>query len=358
MKRRTAIGSAVVALLAIAGGGLAVSGFADADGGKGSSDRRDAGLPPATADVERGDLSSASQADGTLGYNKERKVNAGGAGILTWSAGSGDTISRDGRLYEVNGVPVRLMYGTEPMYRSLKPGDKGKDVRQLEENLTALGYGSGLAVDDTYTDGTAAAVKRWQKAHDRKQTGRVGPDQIAFSPGSVRVKSADSAVGDQVAPGKPVLATTGSERVVRFSLEVADAKLAKAGTKVTVDLPDGSTAEGRVSSVGRTAKPEGDDPADKTPKIPLTVTFDDPGKVDGFDQSPVTVNLTGETKENVLSVPVNALLALPGGGYGVQVVEHGKARQVPVKLGMFGQGRVEVSGGGLRAGMKVGVPKV
>ncbi|MGH4029638.1 efflux RND transporter periplasmic adaptor subunit [Actinomycetota bacterium Odt1-20B] len=358
MKRRTAIGSAVVALLAIAGGGLAVSGFADAGGGKGSSDRRDAGLPPATADVERGDLSSASQADGTLGYNKERKVNAGGAGILTWSAGSGDTISRDGRLYEVNGVPVRLMYGTEPMYRSLKPGDKGKDVRQLEENLSALGYGSGLAVDDTYTDGTAAAVKRWQKAHDRKQTGRVGPEQIAFSPGSVRVKSADSAVGDQVAPGKPVLSTTGSERVVRFSLEVADAKLAKAGTKVTVDLPDGSTAEGRVSSVGRTAKPGGDDPSDKTPKIPLTVTFDDPGKVDGFDQSPVTVNLTGETKENVLSVPVNALLALPGGGYGVQVVEHGKARQVEVRLGMFGQGRVEVSGGGLRAGMKVGVPKV
>lgn len=355
MRRRTAVVATVVALLAITGGGVAVTALAD--NGKDKSVSRDAGLPPATAPVERGDLSSGTQTDGTLGYAKERKINAGTTGTLTWSPGSGSTIERDGRLYEVNGVPVRLMYGTEPMYRTLKTGDEGNDVRQLEENLQALGYGAGLAVDDAYTDGTAAAVKQWQKAHERKQTGRVGPDQIAFSPGGVRVKSTESAVGDQVAPGKPVLSTTGSERVVRFQLDVAEGKLAKVGTKVTVDLPDGSTAKGKVASVGKTAKP-GDDPNDKTPKIPVTVSFDDPGKVDGFDQSPVTVNLTGETREDVLSVPVNALLALPGGGYGVQVVENGRARQVKVELGMFGQGRVEVTGGGLKDGMKVGVPKI
>lgn len=355
MRRRTAVVATVVALLAITGGGVAVTALAD--NGKDGSTHQEAGLPPATAPVERGDLSSGTQADGTLGYAKERKVNAGATGTLTWCTGSGSTVRRDGRLYEVNGVPVRLMYGTEPMYRTLKTGDEGNDVRQLEENLQALGYGTGLAVDDEYTAGTAAAVKQWQKAHERKQTGRVGPEQIAFSPGAVRVKSTGSAVGDQVAPGKPVLSTTGSERVVRFQLDVAEGKLAKVGTKVTVDLPDGSTAKGKVASVGKTAKP-GDDPADKTPKIPVTVSFDDPGKVDGFDQSPVTVNLTGETREDVLSVPVNALLALPGGGYGVQVVENGRVRQVKLELGMFGQGRVEVTGGGLKDGMKVGVPKI
>lgn len=355
MRRRTAVVATVVALLAITGGGVAVTALAD--NGKDKSVSRDAGLPPATAPVERGDLSSGTQTDGTLGYAKESKINAGTTGTLTWSPGSGSTIKRDGRLYEVNGAPVRLMYGTEPMYRTLKTGDEGNDVRQLEENLQALGYGAGLAVDDEYTAGTAAAVKQWQKAHERKQTGRVGPDQIAFSPGGVRVKSTESSVGDQVAPGKPVLSTTGSERVVRFQLDVAEGKLAKVGTKVTVDLPDGSTVKGEVASVGKTAKP-GDDPNDKTPKIPVTVSFDDPGKVDGFDQSPVTVNLTGETREDVLSVPVNALLALPGGGYGVQVVENGRARQVKVELGMFGQGRVEVTGGGLKDGTKVGVPKV
>ncbi|MEU6991506.1 peptidoglycan-binding protein [Streptomyces sp. NPDC046465] len=356
MRRRTAVVATVVALLAVTGGGIAVTALADA-GGTQESGHRDAGLPPATADVERGDLSSGTQVDGTLGYAKERKVNAGTTGTLTWCAGTGSTIERDGRLYEVNGAPVRLMYGTEPMYRTLKPGAKGNDVRQLEENLVALGYGAGLAVDDTYTDGTAAAVKLWQKAHDRKRTGRVGPEQISFQPSAVRVKSAGATAGDQLAPGKPVLSTTGSERVVRIELDVAEGGSAKKGTKVTVTLPDGTTVDGKVAAVGKTAKP-GDDPNDKTPKIPVTVTFDDPGKVDGFDQSPVTVNLTGETRDNVLSVPVNALLALPGGGFGVQVVEGGRTRDVKVRLGMFGQGRVEVSGDGLREGAKVGVPRV
>ncbi len=32
----------------------------------------------------------------------------------------------------------------------------------------------------------------------------------------------------------------------------------------------------------------------------------------------MTVNLAGETRENVLTVPVNALLALPGGGFGLR----------------------------------------
>ncbi|MYY84943.1 efflux RND transporter periplasmic adaptor subunit [Streptomyces sp. SID335] len=355
VRRRTAVFATVVALLAVTGGGIAVSALADV-GGKENTAHRAAGLPPATASVARGDLSSGTQVDGTLGYAKERKINAGTTGTLTWAPDTGSNIGRDGRLYEVDGAPVRLMYGTEPMYRTLKSGDKGNDVRQLEENLVALGYGSGLAVDDTYTDGTAAAVKRWQKVHDRKQTGRVGPDQISFQPSAVRVKSTGSAVGDQVAPGRPVLSTTGSERVVRVQLDVAEGDSAKKGTKVTVTLPDGTTVKGKVAAVGRTAKP-GDDPGDKTPKIPVTVTFDDPGEVDGFDQSPVTVNLTGETRENVLSVPVNALLALPGGGFGVQIVEGGRTREVKVELGMFGQGRVEVSGGGLREGTKVGVPK-
>ncbi len=60
-----------------------------------------------------------------------------------------------------------------------------------------------------------------------------------------------------------------------FRLDVAESQLAKVGTKVSVELPDGTTAPGKVSSVGRTAKP-GDDPADDSPKVTLTVSFDDP----------------------------------------------------------------------------------
>ncbi|MFE1547603.1 peptidoglycan-binding protein [Streptomyces sp. NPDC058718] len=348
-RRRLVI--ALAAIVAVAGAGAAVTSLG------GPEEKRavaDPAVPGATAPVTRGDLSDSSQQDGTLGHLGERKINAGPAGTLNWIVPTGSTVERDERLYEVDGEPVRLMYGAEPMYRTLKTGDKGKDVRQLEENLAALGY-VGFTVDEEYTAKTAAAVKRWQKSHDLKRTGTIGPDAIAFAGSAIRVKEAGAATGDQVGPGRPVLTVTGSERVVRFKIPVADAGQAKAGARVSVQLPDGSRAPGRVSSVGKTAS-AGSDPQDRTPKIDITVSFDDPEKVKGFDQSPVTVELTGETRRGVLSVPVNALLALPGGGFGVQVVENGRTRDVEVELGMFGQGRVEISGAGLREGMKVGVP--
>ncbi|MFG2143210.1 peptidoglycan-binding protein [Streptomyces sp. NPDC048696] len=350
-RRRFAVALGTIVL--VAGGGVAVTALGAPDHKK-SEDR--SGLPPATAPITRGDLSDSTQQDGTLGYLGERRINAGATGTLNWIAGAGATVKRDDRLYEVDGRPVRLWYGAEPMYRTLKSGDKGKDVRQVEENLAALGY-TGFTVDDAYSTATATAVKRWQKSHGLQQTGEIGPDQIAFAGSAVRIKEAGAAAGDPVAPGKPVLTVTGSERVVRFKVPVADAKSAKSGTKVTVQLPDGTRASGKVTGVGKSAK-AGDDAQDRTPKIDITVSFDSPEKVTGFDQAPVTVELTGETRSDVLSVPVNALLALAGGGFGVQVVENGATREVAVELGMFGQGRVEITGAGLREGMKVGVPSV
>ncbi|MFD8206846.1 peptidoglycan-binding protein [Streptomyces sp. NPDC059695] len=362
---RRRLGLALLTVVALAGGGVAVTALATPE--KPSPDPADGkGLPPATAPVTRGDLTDSSQQDGTLGHLGERKINAGGpGGTLTWLAAPGSVVRRDERLYEVDGEAVRLMYGDEPMYRTLRTGDKGKDVRQLEENLAALGY-TGFDVDEEYTAKTAAAVARWQKSHDLKQTGTLGPDRIAFAGSAVRVETgADSgtgsgggdriATGDRVTPGSPVLTVTGSEKVVSFKVPASQAGTARTGTRVQVTLPDGTRLPGRVSAVGRTAT-AGEDPQDRTPKIDITVSFDDPARAKGVDRSPVTVELSGTTRRDVLSVPVNALLALPDGGFGVQVVEDGAARDVRVELGLFAQGRVEISGEGLRAGMKVGVP--
>ncbi|GLX18739.1 peptidoglycan-binding domain-containing protein [Streptomyces lavendulae] len=368
--------AALAAVLAVSGGGYAVLAQSPQDGGR----RQDAAgaLPPATAPVTRGDLSSGLQVDGTLGYAQERRLSAPGAGVLTWVAGEGSAVERDGRLFEVNGKAVRLMYGAVPMYRALKAGDKGEDVRQLKRNLIALGYGTGLdAQDGTFTAGTATAVKRWQKAHKAPETGEVAREDIAFASGPQRVKRTEAALGDEPGPGKPVLTVTGTERIVRFQLDAAKAGAAKTGDKVTVRLPGGGSAAGKVDSVGGTAGTDegkgggpggsggsggggggGGGSGDKKAKVDVSVVFDDPGAVKGPEQSPVSVELTGETRTGVLSVPVNALLALPGGGFGVQVVEDGRAREVRVELGMFGRGRVEVGGGGLAEGMRVGVPKL
>jgi hypothetical protein len=54
---------------------------------------------------------------------------------------------------------------------------------------------------------------------------------------------------------------------------------------------------------------------------------------------------------------VVALLARAEGGFGVEVVENGRSRIVPVRTGMFANGRVEISGEEIAEGMKVGIPR-
>lgn len=141
-KRAKWLLASLAAVLAVSGGGWAVMDRPQRD-----ADERGrhaaGGLPPATAAVERGDLSSGLQVEGTLGYARERKLNAAGPGVLTWTADTGSAVERDGKLYEVNGRATWLMYGSTPMYRPLKAGDKGEDVKQLKRNLQASGTGPG-----------------------------------------------------------------------------------------------------------------------------------------------------------------------------------------------------------------------
>jgi multidrug efflux pump subunit AcrA (membrane-fusion protein) len=90
--------------------------------------------------------------------------------------------------------------------------------------------------------------------------------------------------------------------------------------------------------------------------IPVTVRLRH--RVTGLDQAQVQVAITSEVHPNVLTVPVLALLARPGGGHQVVVVSGGSRRTVTVQAGLFddAEGVVEVSGAGLAEGDQVEVP--
>jgi hypothetical protein len=80
-----------------------------------------------------------------------------------------------------------------------------------------------------------------------------------------------------------------------------------------------------------------------------------------LDQAPVQVTITTGTANNVLVVPVDALIAQASGGYAVEVAERGGGRRiVAVSLGLFddADGLVQVTGTGLSAGQNVVVPKI
>jgi membrane fusion protein, multidrug efflux system len=336
-------------VVAVGAAGAAAVGFGGEDGG---TPTRGA-LPPKTAEVTKQTLVDTEEVDGTLGYGEETALRHGGSGgTVTWLAAAGSTVSRGKPLYRVDDEPVVLLYGKLPLYRPLSPGVEGKDVKQFETNLKALGYG-GFTVDGEYTWDTAEAVEEWQEDLGVDETGVVDGGLVAYAPGAVRIAGHGGGVGSGA--GGEVLTYTGVNRVVTVDLAVDDRRLAKAGAATTVVLPDGATADGKVTSVGAVAEApaeaQGGDPT-----VEVLVAITDPASLGDFQEGPVDVRFVASERPDVLTVPVAALVALAEGGYGVQVIEAGAARYVAVTLGMFADGRVEVSGEGLAEGATVGMP--
>ncbi|RVX42673.1 multidrug efflux pump subunit AcrA (membrane-fusion protein) [Nonomuraea polychroma] len=347
MSRRGIVGAAALVLLLAAG--AAAAALITRSGGAAAGEQT-ATLPPATAAVERGDLIDTLTVSGTLGHGPEQPVVNAAGGTLTELPEEGEVISRGEELYEVNRDPVLLMYGPKPMHRTLELGvPDGADVRHLEKNLSELGY--KVEVDDHFGLSTLAAVRKWQDKAGLPVTGSVSKAEVVVLPGEVRVQALRAPVGTSVHAGQTLLTVTGVERLVTVQLDAGRQSLARKGAPVQVELPGELELKGKISEVGTVAKQ-----ADGDTTVDVRIRLDDPGKAGKLDQVPVSVELQSEIRRDVLSVPVEALLALRQSGYGVEVVEGSNVRVVPVTAGIFANGRVEVSGGGLTEGMRVGVP--
>jgi peptidoglycan hydrolase-like protein with peptidoglycan-binding domain len=231
----------------------------------------------------------------------------------------------------------------------------GGDVLQLERNLRAMGHApKGMQVDRHWDAKTTQAVRRWQKATGRARDGTLDGGDLVFLPGAVRVATLEAALGAAVAPGSPVLAATSTTRIVTLDISAGRQDLVAPGLDVGVELPDGSTVAGRVRSIGRVA--EADENGGST-TVPVMIDLDPGAGLPDLDAAPVTVHVVTERHEDVLTVPVDALVALLEGGYAVERVEaDGSRAYVAVETGLFEDGRVEVTGDGLADGDLVVVP--
>ncbi|KQX55814.1 MULTISPECIES: peptidoglycan-binding protein [unclassified Streptomyces] len=325
----------------------------------------DAAPPPVehgTVAVSKGSLSTGIQVGGALAHDAPTPVVASGRGTLTALPAVGAVVKAGAKLYEVDGRPVVLFTGDRPMWRDLGPGvTDGADVEQLKRNLIALGHadGLGLAADRKFTRGTATAVKRWQKALGEKQTGQVALGSVVMLPRTaVRVQQLGTQLGSALG-ATSVMTVTGTDLVA--VVRPADNQLSsfRPDGRVTVKLGDGSTVGGRVRSLLRGGSGDGDSGdggdggADKTT---VTITLDDQRKAAGAGPSAVTVTVVGRAVSDALVVPVTALLALDGGGYGVQVVTGTGTRLVRVQLGLVADAKAQITGD-VRAGAQVVVPK-
>ncbi|MFF9274205.1 peptidoglycan-binding protein [Streptomyces griseosporeus] len=308
-----------------------------------------------TEEAEAAGKAPGEEAGGTGAADEG--VAAGGAGAESAGKAGAESAGKAGA--ESAGgtkTPVPATTAPAPPPQPLR----GRDVLQFERNLAALGYG-GFTVDDTFTDATARAVRRWQEALGVPQTGTVAVGDVVYAAGRVRIGHAGVRLGSPA--GENALSCTDTTRKVVVDASAADARWAVPGTRVRVGLPDGRWVAGEVTAVGRQARPaEGDGGGDGDAgdgggagaTVPVTVSVRDQQALGRLESGPVSVEYVGREARDVLAVPVSALVALAEGGYGLETAD---GRFLPVRTGLFADGRVEVAGPAVRPGVKVRIPE-
>ncbi len=180
--------------------------------------------------------------------------------------------------------------------------------------------------------------------------------------------SGDSGSGasDGGAAPQAILDTTSTQLVVTVDLDASKQSEARVGAPVTVEMPDGTTVHGKITHVSPVAQNSGNSGSGNSgsgnsgggggsgssPTIPVTIALRGHIRTQGLDQATVSVNFEQQVANNVLSVPVTALVATQGGGYAVQEAAP-PHNLIPVTTGLFAAGYVEVSGPGLYPGLQV-----
>ncbi|WP_437056920.1 hypothetical protein [Streptomyces sp. enrichment culture] len=353
----------LVTVLVVAAGGV-YGARALSDHGKEQQPGPAAAPSAQTTRVKRADLSDSRTLPGSLGYGGRITVKGTGKGIVSRLPASGSAVSRGKPLYWVDDEPVTAFFGDTPFFRTLdKAGTTGRDVTVLVENLEALGYDIGprpqrsaaSREDSTANDagtelttGVLAALKRWQHDTGQEATGTLEPERAVVVSGPSRVDAVKAQLGDPAA--EEVLTLTSQKKTITVELDAGSAGSVHEGDEVSVVLPDTKSVPGKVQSVGTTV--QGGDEAsgagtDTAPTLQVKVQPTDAEDVDGLDAASVQVVFTSRTRENVLVVPVGALLALSEGGYALQ---RPGGKLVAVETGLFSKGLVEVDGAGVKEG--------
>jgi hypothetical protein len=344
------------------------------------------GYATGTQPVTRGSLTEQTQENGTLGDAGSYTVvvpGSGGsasspgsgagsaAGTFTWLPSVGQVIRQGQVIYQVSGIPVVLLYGSAPAYRDLSEGMTGTDVTQLNADLVTLGYATAAALGprsgwDDFSGETGYALGLLQSHLGLSVTETLPLGQAVFLPGAIQVTGLGTAavLGGTATAGSVVLTASSLTPVVTVDLDASMQNEVAIGNKVSVTLPDGSVTPGVISSVSiasssssSSSASSGNSSGSGTATITVVVSLSDPKVAGELNQAPVEVTITTGSVSNVLIVPVDALLAQPGGSYAVEVTGPGSHRLVTVAPGLFDDaaGTVQVTGN-LTPGQRVVVP--
>ena len=193
---------------------------------------------------------------------------------------------------------------------------------------------------DYFSAATATALDNLQANLGITQTGLLALGQAAFLPTAARITTVTATLGASVQPGAAVLQSHLDHAAGhRLSSTPRCRPGAKVGDDVTITLPNNQTTPGTVAAVGTVATSTGSGSGLgivewlRGRRLPSRWTSPSttPSATGNLDQAPVQVAITTGRVHDALIVPVDALLALAGGGYAVETVDaRGVHQLVPV----------------------------
>ena len=315
-RRLLAAGALIVVLAAVAAVVLVSSGS--------PSHKSSAGGVPAgetTTSVTRRTLSESATLDGTLAYGSSLELYDRLSGTYTWLPSVGSVIARGDTLWRVDNLPVVLMYGTVPAYRTLKEGvSTGPDVRELNENLIALGFDPYGAITDVeeFGEATADAVRRLQHANGLRETGEVELGRVDFAPSARRVTAVHVQLG-QDPSGSPSAESPAAE--------------GSSGKAPSSKTPSGKSSPGKSRSKHA---PSSKSPSSKSPSDDAKSPSDD-AKSPSDESSP---SESGPAEVVLTTTPTQQLVQLKLKPSQQQLVHTGQSAPVTLPSGSVVRGRV------------------
>ncbi len=311
----TATGLVVVAFGVIAAT-RSLDAAAEQDDGVPNSDTTPTDL--ATVAAITGDLTESVEEIGTISGGDTWPAPIDAQGIVTDRHEKGTVVEPGETLIWIDGRPVTLARGDTPMYRVLsltRDRDnkrlQGEDVTQLQQFLIAAGFDDKgrLEADGEFGVSTRRAVLDWQKATGLERTGSVDRTQLVFGPTALRL-------ADEPRIGSPFseLTVGAPERTVTTALEPEQRNFVEVADTVDLDPGSGTTITGRITEIETVVGDSG------SREVRVRIAPDTPLDPE-IERVTVTVTRTVATDATI--IPVLAVLALSGGGYGVEVVTDG-----------------------------------
>ena len=258
--------------------------------------------------------------------------------------------------------------------------EEQKRIREMEEGEGSIVDGAEeLAIEnaqkayddalENYNKGVdqeAELAKAKEELEELKLSARsetFSPTNAYASKTPIIVGSYINDVGSAVVLNSPLYNISSIGIEVVFQVDATDQETVSLGDNVEIELPTDERVPTVITFIDQvvTQTQAGE-------FIEVTLEVLNPEEIEAYDQAPVKVFVTTEISENVLYVPVNALLALAEGGYALEVYDgaldtgtfEGESgvdtSYVAVEIGVFTDGFVEVKGN-ISEGQIVVVPR-